>query len=412
MPIDFSEAGFSDSLKASMSDVLSLGVIPDRVQRYFEERKEVDPSGLVKDVDGLKRRMWSYLRSRGAKLENDLEFKKGSYDEILFGAYDAALRADSGGSDPLATARSGGKIDGVGAWDFTVETFDTIEDQGISQESIRAAGAIDYIYEVGERMGLFRVAEALVLNWSSGAIDVADGNAAGKLYKYWKELDDRSDPAERGMLYRRVLNKGGSQVLSRMVVNEQFPRLWSSLMAEVAKYIDKAEQIDQGRGESSPLSQQPIYQAIRELQYNLTEFCTGMAFMQARELYAQLQNAFEIIKEPDIIAQFGGPRRRNPWRVIEELSKREFGRAAPIGPLVRVAVDGNRIFQLVADFDEGTFTPDQFTKLIDAGEAYIINASLVEGQVPSTTNGAGKDEEEEDDFEADDQSAEDGSDDF
>jgi hypothetical protein len=409
--IDFSEPGFADSIRTSLLDMQSLGVIPDRVQKYFDVRQEVNPRGLVGDLDALKKRMWSYLRSRGVKLDKDSVFNAGGYDEILFAAYDAALKADNGGGDPLAQARNGGKFDGTSSWDFSVETFESIEDQGISAESIRAAGAIDYIYEIGERIGVFRIAEALVLNWSSGAIDVVDGNAAAKLYKYWKEMDDRSDPAERGMLYRRVIGKGDAKVLSRMVVNDQFPHLWSALMGEVAKYIDKSEQIDQGRGENSPLSPQPIYQAIRELQYNLTEFCNGMAFMQTREIYAQLQQAFEIIKDPDIIAQFGGQRRRNPWRVIEELSKREFNRAPPIGPLVRVAVDGNKVFQLVAEFDEGTITPQQLTRLIDASEPYIIIASMAEGPPPSVTNGADA-EDEADDFDTGDETAKDGNDDF
>ncbi len=392
--IDFTEHGFSQSLKASLADVNSLGNIPQRVKDYLD-RREVDPDNIVQDKDALQRRMWRFLHSRGAKLDKDKVFNSGGYDEILFAAYDTALKAESGGIDPLVQARNGQSIDETGSWDFTVETFETIEDQGVSPESVRAAGAIDYIYEIGERMGVFQIAEALVLNWAAGTIDVADGQAAGKLYRYWKEIDDRSDAAERGMLYRRVLNKGGVKVLPRMVVNEPFPHLWSGLMTEIARYIDKSEQVEIGRREGSPVSAQPIYQAVRELQYNLTEYCTGMAFMQTRELYAQLQRAFDILRDPDIVAHFGGPRRRNMWRVIEELSKREFNRSNPIGPLVRVAVDGNRIFKLVAAFDEATFTPEQLNELIDSAESYIINSSVVDGQMGAAPPAEDGDEDDE-----------------
>jgi hypothetical protein len=409
-PIDFSDGRFDETVRASFADVQALGGIPQRVQDYLA-RSEVDPTGLITDPDAFRRRMWQYLRTRGVKFKDNPLPNDDTYDEILFSAYDAALKTERGGADPLVVARSGTEFDAAGAWDFTVEPFETIEDQGVSQDSVRAAGAIDYIYEIGERMGVFRIADALVLNWSSGAIDVADGDAAGKLYRYWKEMDDRSDRAERGMLYKRVLNKGGANVLSRMVVNESFPHLWSALMGEVARYIDKSERVDSAR-DSSPVSVQPIYSAVRELQYNLTEYCSGMAFMQTRELYAQLQRAFEILRDPDIIAHFGGPRRRNMWRAIETLAKQEFQQSLPIAPLVRVAVDGNRVFQLVAAFDEATFTPDQFNQLRDAAESYIINASVVDAQLGGSTLAEEDDAEADEDFDTGDGNGEDEFDDF
>ena len=376
----FTPDRFTESFRKSFVDINQLGDIPKRVDDYLRTRGEVDPTLVTQDIDGLSARMVRQLVSRGVKLDDKSKFDIGGYDEILYTAYDRALSIGRGGDDPLDAVRAG-QVVGLDAWDFRVETFAGIEDQGVLPESVRAAGAIDYVYELGERMGVFRLTEALVLNWASGAVDVSGGEAAGKLYRYWKMLDDRSDENERGMLYRRVLNKGAGQLVSRMVANEYFPTLWSNLMNEVATYIDKTERLEIGRSDGSPISPGAIYQAMKELQYNLTEYCSGMAFMQVRELYAQLQQAFDILRDPDIITNFGGSRRRNMWVVVEQLSKQEFQRAIPVGPLLHVAVDGNKVFQMIADFQEGSFPPERLGTLIDACESYIINSATADAKL-------------------------------
>ncbi len=165
-------------------------------------------------------------------------------------------------------------------------------------------------------------------------------------------------------------------------------------MTEVARYIEKAERIEEGTGETSPVSRSAIFQATRELQYNLTEYCTGMAHMQARELYAQLQEAFDILDDSEIIAHFGSTRRKSMWTVIEQLSKTEFGAAPNIAAIRSLAVDGNRIFGWIADFDEATVRHDQFLEFLEAAESYILNIALV-GPEPDSFE-AEEDEWEED----------------
>ena len=399
-PLDFTSANFRSSLQSSLAEINALGPIPRRIDEYFARRGDVDPDLATSDIPGLKSRMASYLQGRGATLGDDGRFNVGGYDELLFTAYDRSLNAQNGGDDPILAVQRGEEI---GSWDFSVERFETTLDQGIDPNAVRAAGAIDYIYELGERMGVFRLAEALVLNWAAGRIDVVDNRATTKLYAYWKQLDDRSDSDERGMLYRRVLGKGGSQMLSRMVANDGFQPLWSNLMGEIATYIDKSERLEAGLTETSSVSTGPIMQSIRELQYNLTEYCTGMAFVQAHESYKQLQSAFDVLRDPDIVANFGGPRRRNMWTVIAELSKDDFSQSVPIGPLLRVAVDGNRIFQIVADFDGG-LSADDMRNLIEAGESYIINSSVIDNQIGNGNH----DLKPDDEYEEDDEFSDDG----
>ena len=371
--------------------IIKQGANPALVEKYAQ-RNEVKPGRFTPRV---KEAMVEYLLDRGVQVTDLALFDARGYDEYFALAYERAVSRASDRQDPLDNARLNGRGGALSTWDFTVETFDEIEEQGVVKENILAAGAIDYIYELGERMSVFLLADALVLGWARGAIDVADGDAAARLYRYWKLSEDRSSPEERAMLYKRVLNKGDAKLLSRMVVNEHFPRLWHNLMAEVAKYIDKTEQLDEGASETSPVSRSAIYQATKELQYNLTENGTGMAHMQARELYAQLQEAFDLLGDPEVVAHFGGLRRKSLWTVIERLSRDELGTTPNIAAIRTLAVDGNSIFRWIAEFDEATATHDEFMNFLEAAESYILNMALVGSDLASF-------EDDEDDWGEDD----------
>jgi hypothetical protein len=371
----------------------------------------IERSGIEEErfTEAVRYEMIDYLMDRGVDFSSKkalADLKNGEYDEHFALAYEHAVRSTRGGDDPIDSARqpAGGRA-GAATWDFSVDTFDEIEAQGLVRDNILAAGAIDYIYELGERMGVFKLIDALALNWVSGSIDVVDGPAVSRMYRYWKLREERPSAEERGMLYRRVLNKGDTEVLSRMVVNEEFPNLWHNLMSEVADYIDKSERVREGASEMSPVSRARIYQVTRDLQYNLTEYCTGMAHIQAREIHAQLQECFEILREPDILAFFGGNRRKSMWTVIEQLSKQEFGHAPNIAAMRSLAVDGNVLFRWVADFSEGSVRQDEFARFLQAAETYILNFSTV-GDARDAFSSDEDGEDEEDDF-ADEHESED-----
>ncbi|MBU6953582.1 hypothetical protein [Hahella sp. HN01] len=371
-----------------INSVNEQGQLPALLEIYIESN-EIEKSRFTPEV---KAAMIDYLLDRGVQIDDIDKLKKGGYDEHFALAYDYALSTAGGEEDPLDAARRKGGGRGFGQWDFSVDHFEDVEEQGVVKENILAAGALDYIFEFGERLGVFRLVDALVLNWAAGSIDVVEGPAAARLYRYWKLREERASLDERGMVYRRVLSKGSTEVLSRMVVNEPFPLLWRNLMAEVAEYIDKTEKVDDGAGEFSPVSRSRIYQATRELQYNLTEYCTGMAHVQAREFYAQLQECFEILKDDEIMSYFGGNRRKSLWTVIERLSKEEFGASPNIAAHRSLAVDGNRIFQWIANFNEAAVRQEDFIAFLQAAESYILNFTSASDQEIDEFS-------EEDDFE-------------
>jgi hypothetical protein len=403
--------GITLSLRPNGVENAILGLLnqandQDQLPAFIEDY--VGRSGIerARFSDPVRTAMVRYLLDRGVRLgPGDVAAaQNGDFDELFAMAYAHAVETASGGSDPIDAARQPGGGQAGAAWDFSVDTFDDIERQGIVRENILAGGAVDYLYELGDRLGIFRLVDALVLNWASGSIDVVEGATVARLNRYWKLRDERPSTEERGMLYRRVLNKGTTEVLSRMVANEPFPPLWHNLMSEVADYIDKSERVSEGTRDSSPVSRSRIFQATQELQYNLTEYCTGMAHIQARELYAQLQECMEILGDPEILAYFGGNRRKSVWTVIEQLSKQEFGAAPNIGAHRSLAVDGNAVYRWIADFNEGAASQADFTAFLQAAESYILNFSIVGDAAPELKS--------EDELDDEDDTAAEGDDDF
>jgi hypothetical protein len=376
------------------------GNLPQYVDDYIDKLKEdkgVDPQVFT---PSLRQSMVESLQRIGLRITSDADFQDDKYNAYFAVAYHEALTLSTVKDDPIDQFRSGKQPD----WDFTVDSFDTaIDTQGVIPKNIKAAGALDYVYTLGELMRVFDVANALVLRWASGALDIPTGETAGSLYRFHKLRNERSTYEERAMLYKRVLNKGNGRLLSNMVANTAFPLLWHKLMVEVTEYIRKSEGKQMG---SAFVSRSQIYQAVKNLQHNLTETMTGMAHIQVAEDYAHLQEALNILKADEILNMFGG-RRKTLWSVIEQVAREDLGVMVPTAPLRTTAVEGNKIFQWVADFNEGFVQNSGFQSFLSSAEAWIIAQASIEtgGAAFNGRRGAGND-----DF--DDQFDDAGNDDF
>lgn len=365
------------------------GDIPYYLDEYIK-KGEIDGHNFT---SGIKQSMIDYLIDLGLNIKSEEEFQKSTYDEYFALAYSEALKRSTVTDDPIDIARTkGGQVD----WDFSVDAFDSTEEQGVIPANIKAAGALDYIYYIGEGMRVFDVANALVLRWASGALDIPEGKAAAALYRFHKLRSDRSTSEERAMLYKRVLNRGNGQLLSNMMANEAFPRYWHALMSEVTQYISKRE--GTGKGDTQP-SRSQLYQTVKDLQYNLTEYMTGMAHLQATEDYAHLQEAIELLKMEEIINHFGG-RRRSLWDVIERVAKQDLGMTVQTSVMRTLAVDGNKVYQWIADFNEATVREEEFKAFLKSAEAWIIAQASLQEPNGSYRNGNRKGDfgETNDDF--------------
>ncbi|MEP7383183.1 MAG: hypothetical protein ABI910_15945 [Gemmatimonadota bacterium] len=287
------------------------------------------------------------------------------FDEYFALAYNHALRIGDGSTtDPIDAVRTKGAITD---WDFTVDTFETVEAQGVVLQNILAAGALDYVYNLGERLGMFKLADALVLRWASGAFDAEPGKASADLYRYWKLRSERISPEERAMMYRRILMKGEGKLLSGMVENDVLPQLWGTLMEKAADFIRRSEE---NASRDRTVSRQPIFQSTKQLQYNLTEHATGMAHMQITEMYHHLLEAKTVLEHA--INYFSTGSRKSLWTVIERASREWFDEAPNISAIRSSAIDGNRVFQWIAYFDHASVTDEDFQGFLDAAEAWII----------------------------------------
>jgi len=350
----------------------------------FARSGEID---AVRFTPSVRRAMVSYLRELGVVFPSAglTSTTRAGFDEYFALAYNHAIRGGDGATtDPIDAVRQKGRIT---EWDFTVDTFETVEEQGVVPQNILAAGALDYVYNLGERLGMFKLADALVLRWASGAFDAEPGTPSADLYRYWKLRSERISPEERAMMYRRILSKGDGNLLSGMVENEDFPQLWGTLMEKATDFMRRSEE---NASTDRTVSRQPIYQATKQLQYNLTEHATGMAHMQITEMYHHLLEAKTVLEHA--IPYFSTGSRKSLWTVIERASREWFDEAPNISAIRSSAIDGNRVFQWVGTFDQASVTDDQFQAFLDAAEAWIL-AQATDDSEPTVT---GDDEDEED----------------
>lgn len=339
------------------------------VDRYAQSG-EIDP---VRFTPAVRRSMIGFLRDLGVTFPlGGVGPNNRSFDEYFALAYNNALRSGDGSeTDPIDAIRQKGALT---TWDFTVDTFETVEEQGVVAQNILAAGALDYVFNLGERLGIFKLADALVLRWASGAFDAEPGKASADLYRYWKLRPERVSPEERAMIYRRILARGNGKLLSGMVQNDSFPTMWGTLMEKATDFIRRSEE---NASKDRTVSRQPIFQATKQLQYNLTEHTTGMAHMQITEMYHHLLEAKQVLEHA--ISYFSTGSRKSLWTVIERASREWFDEAPNISAIRSAAVDGNAVFHWVAEFDASNVTDQQFQTFLESSESWIIAIANEDG---------------------------------
>ena len=300
------------------------------------------------------------------------------YGEYLALAYTSALKEVRKTDDPVTNVYQNGS---PFSFNYAVDYFETADEQGVDVENILAAGTLYYIKTLADDLGILRVADAVLMRWTSGMLDIPQGDTASKLYSYYKLRDEYTTAEERSMFYKIVLNVGDGEVLDKMAVNEDFTSLWDTLMTESVKYIDKYEQKETN---FSVVSKAAIYQAIKELQYNLTVFTSGMVKAVLPEMYRQFEKAVDIIDDDNVKAQLGWGYRRSMWNVIERVSQEEFGYKPNVSAMRTAAVTGHKIFATIASFDEGLMSDTAFQEFIRNIETFIIAQSQLGEEAPTS----------------------------
>ena len=351
------------------------------VDKYIK-KGEVDPDRITPDI---KTKMIEHLSKMGVQVSAEQAQKSAAkYDEYLAIAYSQARKLSGGGFDPVKNMYSDVSVD---TFDYKVDYFETIEEQSIDRSNILGAAVLFYTKVLSDDLGLLRIADAIIMAWTQGKLDIPHGETATKLYRYYKLRKERMSAEERSMFYKIVFNTGSAEVLENSVVNTDFPRLWNSLMQESVKYIQKMEENDT----EEYISKIGVYNSVKNLQYNLSVFMTGMIRSLLPEMYAQLQSAIDIIRQPEVVSQLGQGYQRNMWKVVERIGADVFNTVPNVSALKTIAIKGHSIFSTIAAFDESQLSEEAFRRLMGDVEEFIV----ANGQVDGKPLGENEEDEEE-----------------
>ncbi|MFA0963848.1 hypothetical protein AB9P05_18730 [Roseivirga sp. BDSF3-8] len=363
----------SDHILDELKEVLKVGALPQIVDEYLKNFPEVyfNPS--------KRKRVAKTMVDKLVEINFDPSRPdQGDQDDKLFYAYSQAMRSAGGSAnDPIKGIFGGGH----GSFDYNVNYYEDSEAQGIIRENILAAGALFYLNTMGEQLGVFHTVDAILLN-SSGSMRsqklyLPPGEPiTGKLYDYFKLREYRTSLDEFRMFSKQVLNLGEASMMENMYVNTTFTNLSEALMQQVVEYIRKSEEKELS---TDTISREPIFQIIRDIQYNLTHACSGLVLSIIPEINAQFESAMDILQDKVIVDQLGYGYRKSPWSVIERVMGQQDGNVPNVSAMRTIAVEGHKMFRYFAEFDGSDGYEISFDQFIRSVEAFIIAQSQLEG---------------------------------
>lgn len=276
-----------------------------------------------------------------------------------------------------------------GPLDFAVSYHtDTDDAAAVNAANVHCAAQLFYVMTLGDELGVFRASDLLITRkLGVGQVDVKSPQLLRDLqdYAFNDEFRDvasgrthqRTSPEERQMFYRQVFDLGETQLLEGMVTNTDFTNLWSALMVETVRYIEKVEKSEQPE---SNVSRNAVAQVIDDLRYNLSTYCSGMAKVMTPIMYRELDFLIERVwKSQEIIDQLALHNTGSFWRAIERCLQEDTGHSVGLTALLKKAEFGHQILQAVADFTPQTIVDDQrWTSLVSTIEAFIITSEQVD----------------------------------
>lgn len=238
----------------------------------------------------------------------------------------------------------------------------------INVVNIQNAASLYAIMILGDEMGIFRIADSILKYVTMGKVDVESTSTATRLYNYMQLRDSRTTFDERSMWYKQVFDIGNGNTVSEMATNENFLPLWENMMAEVIKYIDKYESVD----DPLRVSKSGIQQVVTDLQHNLSRAASGMVKMFVPEMYAHLEDAIQIINAEELRDQLGHGISRDLWNIVESVSMEEFNYFPNTSSLRTIADSARNIILDIATYNKAAFSEDQFQQFVSNVEAFII----------------------------------------
>ena len=283
-----------------------------------------------------------------------------------------------------------------GELDSSVVYFSDSSD-GTSQfvkENIEFAAQMYYVMVMGDELEVFNAADTLItkhLRSKMYSVDIRSKATldAIRMYAFGERFENvntgvtyqRTLEAERMMFYKQVFNMGDATNTTDIEANSDFGPLWDTLMIAVTDFIAKVE--DSSYYEN--ISRNNIYQAIEDLQYNLSNNCTGLAKISSNVINMELNFIMKkIFQDKDIREQIG-KRDRTAFGVLKQilldLNGERGMKMQNILALNNKAILGHMIITDIAKFSPAYIeTGDNFGKFITNVQAYFLAQQTIEKQ--------------------------------
>jgi hypothetical protein len=240
--------------------------------------------------------------------------------ERKIGAHEPQLRRRV--SEALDNVQNIGGEDAIADLSIDLPDFDQLVDQNLNRACIEAF--IPMIpTAMFEELKVFQAFDCIVDQFQRGMLPTAAGNAGKLLYRYWRDAPNRLNEQERRNFVAMTLGVPGGD--PGVVVNREFNDLWMRFVSSVSSFVRQNE-VDALLRASlpSPISQQQVRKAARDLAGNLSLHGYGMTQYAARELQAQLNFMIKVLQDPEILGAFGA---RDMWQVVDQVATYNLGGA-------------------------------------------------------------------------------------
>src|SRR5438067_7731601 len=197
--------------------------------------------------------------------------------ERKIGAHEPQLRRRV--SEGLDSVQNIGGEDSIADLSIDFPDFDQLVDQNLNRACIEAF--IPMIpTAMFEELKVFQAFDCIVDQFQRGVLPTAAGNAGKLLYRYWRDAPNRLNEQERRNFVAMTLGVPGGD--PGVVVNREFNDLWMRFVSSVSSFVRQNE-VDALLRASlpSPISQQQVRKAARDLAGNLSLHGYGMTHMAA-----------------------------------------------------------------------------------------------------------------------------------
>ena len=297
-------SGFTREFFRSLGEARSFGALADKVLALL---------GVEGDPDG---------RGGAAPTVRCEEFARvmRRLVDAKVGANEPQLRRRV--NEMLDGVQNVGSEDRIADSDIDLPDLEEIFDENIIAENVRVMGPM-IVSTMFEELKVFQVVDRIVEQFQHGVLPIGPGEAGRLLYRYWREAPNRMSEQERRNFASITLGVPGGDPDG--LVNRDFNDLWIRFVSSVSSFIRQNEVDALLRSATpSPISNQQVRKAARDLASNLSLHGYGMAHYAAREVQEQVKFMIKLLSDPEIRGAYGA---KDMWQVVDQVATYDLGGA-------------------------------------------------------------------------------------